>query len=610
VVIEPAGGSAQGHAVFASDPPHGPKHSAVPAALVDELAEQAGMAGDDDAGSAFSRLYDAAVESAVDGIAHAMNLVGGGSRSTFRAAVTFMAKDAELADQLRDEGVIGADGAVDPQQTPLCDQSRVGLASGVPNIRGTTSIADRWVWGQRFRGSPDKLRTVATTWREAERITSRVLDEVQACWDLVRPARGKTADATNRFFLRLCGHGPCLARVDDQAALLANLPAACAQLAQACEHYADHIATAKSRIPEQSLTDPLTHPLEGIFGAPVFGGNGEDGGLYDANATDTAILGLADIPPALDHSRIRVPVPHPGDNIPWWEKIPLFGLPGITGPQQPGYPDPPEEPVPEVPGIPAVPEIPVLVVHRDAGRLPGPERGDRPKGAGARAGPTRAGLPTTHPGTAEELRRVGGETARKRLRRQPEPEQFGESGSAGRPSPPPPHPNRPASTSSRPRPKAVRQADRQGRRTIYQFCARGIEAGRNPNAQASRRPRCCALGRCRRKRLSPLTLAYIHSVLKSALAHGVREEEIPRERRTQCPHRHAPTPPHRSPHRRRGPPVPHRYRGAPARRAVRTRAAHGAAQGRAPRPALGRPRPRRAAPPPSAAPSSEPAAAA
>jgi integrase len=41
-------------------------------------------------------------------------------------------------------------------------------------------------------------------------------------------------------------------------------------------------------------------------------------------------------------------------------------------------------------------------------------------------------------------------------------------------------------------------------------------------------PRCCAVGKCCSKRLSPLTLTYIHSVLKSALEHAVREEEIPR----------------------------------------------------------------------------------
>ncbi|MFB9739395.1 tyrosine-type recombinase/integrase, partial [Streptomyces thermocoprophilus] len=39
---------------------------------------------------------------------------------------------------------------------------------------------------------------------------------------------------------------------------------------------------------------------------------------------------------------------------------------------------------------------------------------------------------------------------------------------------------------------------------------------------------CCAVGTCCSKRLSPLTLTYIHSVLKSALEHAVREEEIPR----------------------------------------------------------------------------------
>ncbi|MEU0688704.1 site-specific integrase [Streptomyces uncialis] len=58
-------------------------------------------------------------------------------------------------------------------------------------------------------------------------------------------------------------------------------------------------------------------------------------------------------------------------------------------------------------------------------------------------------------------------------------------------------------------------------RTTCQCCARGIDAGRDE-------PRCCAVGSCCFKRLSPLTLAYIHSVLKSALEHAVCEEEIPR----------------------------------------------------------------------------------
>lgn len=58
-------------------------------------------------------------------------------------------------------------------------------------------------------------------------------------------------------------------------------------------------------------------------------------------------------------------------------------------------------------------------------------------------------------------------------------------------------------------------------RTTCRCCARGLDARRNE-------PRCCAAGRCCHKLLSPLTLTYIHSVLKSALEHAVREEEIPR----------------------------------------------------------------------------------
>jgi integrase len=58
-------------------------------------------------------------------------------------------------------------------------------------------------------------------------------------------------------------------------------------------------------------------------------------------------------------------------------------------------------------------------------------------------------------------------------------------------------------------------------RTTCQCCARGLDAARN-------QPQCCATGKCCSKRLSPLTLAYVHSVLKSALEHAVREEEIPR----------------------------------------------------------------------------------
>ncbi|WP_333743140.1 site-specific integrase [Streptomyces ardesiacus] len=58
-------------------------------------------------------------------------------------------------------------------------------------------------------------------------------------------------------------------------------------------------------------------------------------------------------------------------------------------------------------------------------------------------------------------------------------------------------------------------------RTTCQCCIRGLDTSRDE-------PLCCAVGKCCSKRLSPLTLAYVHSVLKSALEHALREEEIPR----------------------------------------------------------------------------------
>ncbi|MFE9303714.1 tyrosine-type recombinase/integrase [Streptomyces sp. NPDC006856] len=56
-------------------------------------------------------------------------------------------------------------------------------------------------------------------------------------------------------------------------------------------------------------------------------------------------------------------------------------------------------------------------------------------------------------------------------------------------------------------------------RTTCQCCAQGLD---------TEWKRCCAIGECCQKQLSPLTVTYVHSVLKSALEHAVREDELPR----------------------------------------------------------------------------------
>ncbi|MFI1291035.1 tyrosine-type recombinase/integrase [Streptomyces sp. NPDC020792] len=58
-----------------------------------------------------------------------------------------------------------------------------------------------------------------------------------------------------------------------------------------------------------------------------------------------------------------------------------------------------------------------------------------------------------------------------------------------------------------------------GLRATCQCCAQGTDTNRRS---------CCAIGQCCDKRLSPLTVTYIHSVLKSALEHAVREDDLPR----------------------------------------------------------------------------------
>ncbi|MFB7861695.1 tyrosine-type recombinase/integrase [Streptomyces sp. NPDC056069] len=56
-------------------------------------------------------------------------------------------------------------------------------------------------------------------------------------------------------------------------------------------------------------------------------------------------------------------------------------------------------------------------------------------------------------------------------------------------------------------------------RTTCQCCTQGLDTERQA---------CCAIGECCQKQLSPSTLIYVHSVLKSALEQAVREDELPR----------------------------------------------------------------------------------
>jgi integrase len=62
-------------------------------------------------------------------------------------------------------------------------------------------------------------------------------------------------------------------------------------------------------------------------------------------------------------------------------------------------------------------------------------------------------------------------------------------------------------------------------RNTCQCCAQGKDAKRlKDHSDPAKRQRCCAIGKCCHDHPSPLSVQYLHAILRSAFEHGVREE--------------------------------------------------------------------------------------
>ncbi|MDT0380213.1 restriction endonuclease fold toxin-2 domain-containing protein [Streptomyces sp. DSM 42041] len=287
-------------------------------ALARELDEQAGMAGDDEAGRAFATMYDSAARTTVNQMGEATYIVGRGSEGLLENANNYMATESKIASDMLE--AIGQSGAAPSPGTAgqRCSPAPLGRGNYLPDLIGETSFVTQYLVGDRFRGSPEKLRDVAATWRKARGIALQIFYDAQDCWRrATRNGEGETADAIDNFFTKFVGRAGPPSQVSDQDTLLANLPTACQQIATACEHYADHIVTASERSWGDTLSDAfLKAGGESLWDTPVFGGNGEDGGLHEAISGDGKILNLASLGHHLDSSQKRVPVPQPKDK--WW----------------------------------------------------------------------------------------------------------------------------------------------------------------------------------------------------------------------------------------------------------------------------------------------------
>ncbi|WP_329396572.1 restriction endonuclease fold toxin-2 domain-containing protein [Streptomyces melanogenes] len=297
-------------------------------ALRHELNRQQGMAGDDDAGHHFAKVYQQAAATTLDQLGFSAYVLGATGRGLLRNAREFMATDHAVAELLGAQADL-TEGFGDPGAE--CSENFLGLGQHLPGTVGSTAWYDQYAPGgrsDRFRGSPEKLRDVATSWRHAGQLVLRLLEDAQAYASTAGKAHsGLAAESFQTYFKNSVGTGcpPALAREDEP--LVTNLVAACNQLAKACDRYADHVQDAKLKI-QQHHADPFTFDMP--WNQPMFGGNGYDGGLKDAVLDDPYIHQLGDVAHALDSSkaRIRLPQGSGGPSLPWWRPFP----PLIPGP--------------------------------------------------------------------------------------------------------------------------------------------------------------------------------------------------------------------------------------------------------------------------------------
>ncbi|WP_405613294.1 restriction endonuclease fold toxin-2 domain-containing protein [Streptomyces sp. NBC_00076] len=295
-------------------------------ALFHELDRQHGMAGDDEAGQAFAKVYKSAAATTLDKMGFSAYVMGETGKGLMRNVREFMAHESRVASAILNKQVDLTAGMGDPGAD--CTESFLGLGQELPEVVGDTAWYDQYAPGgmsDRFRGSPEKLRDVAVSWRAGGKMMLRFLEDAQAYAHTADKAHsGEAADAFRSYFKGFVGfaHPPDQAQQDET--LVGNLVAACQQLAKACDRYADHVEDAKKKI-EQDKLDPFH--IDAPWGSPIFGGNGNDGGLLDAVLDDPWIHRLGDVAHALDASEQRVKLPGGSDDRPGLPGLPLFPVP-------------------------------------------------------------------------------------------------------------------------------------------------------------------------------------------------------------------------------------------------------------------------------------------
>ncbi|MFE2737773.1 restriction endonuclease fold toxin-2 domain-containing protein [Streptomyces sp. NPDC056721] len=382
-------------------------------ALFHELARQKGMAGDDDAGHEFAKVYKSAASTTLDKMGFSTLVMSETGRGLMHTAREFLAKESEIASKILGKQVDLTDSMGDPYED--CEESFLGRGQELEEVIGETSAWDQYAPGgmsDRFRGSPEKLRDVAGSWRAGGKLMLRILEDAQACAHTADKAHsGEAADSFRKYFAGFVGFASPPDNAQHDEALVANLVAACHQLAKACDRYADHVDDAKLKIQQHKLD--LFH-VDAPWDSPMFGGNGDDGGLKDAVLNDPWIHRLGDVAHALDSAEKRVKLPRGSDSRPGLPFSPFIPLPvpapvplvlasynsGAPGIVPASYVDP-DANIPHAPPVPPAPGTTRLLSAAERKEFDSFVNGLRPLGLGSKATDPKA------PENAYQLRTAG-----------------------------------------------------------------------------------------------------------------------------------------------------------------------------------------------------------
>ncbi|MBT2385615.1 hypothetical protein J7E86_18945 [Streptomyces sp. ISL-11] len=296
-------------------------------ALGSELTKQKGMAGDDDAGRAFAKVYKPAASTTLDQIGFSAYIFGATGQALMRTAREFMITEARIFTGFSGQEADFTEGMGDPGKD--CTRSFLGLGKELPDVVGDTAWYEQYKpgGGSRYRGDPEKARAVAGSWRHAGKLMERFFGDAQVYAATAKKAHaGEAARAFDTYFKHTVGFDEPPSQAQQDEPLVGNLVAACHQLAKACDKYADHI--------EAALVQILTNKAEPFridppWKSPIFGGNGDDGGLHLAVSQDPYIHRLGDVAHALDSAQARVRLPGPSGG-PGWHPPLLPGVPSVT----------------------------------------------------------------------------------------------------------------------------------------------------------------------------------------------------------------------------------------------------------------------------------------